>query len=176
MKNYKNKIVTNKKLQKILGEFPRKKGSKVAMCHGVFDLVHPGHIRHLQFAKTKSDILVVSITADLHVNKAAMRPYVPQQLRAENLAALECIAFKINRTANRSQTASRHILWHTTCWAGCWLENVTSPKHGSTNCPANGGSASTLAPGVHLGLCFARVEAIELPSTKCHLAKEIYMK
>lgn len=95
MKNYKNKIVTNKNLLKILGHFPRKKGSKVAMCHGVFDLVHPGHIRHLQFAKTKSDILVVSITADLHVHKAAMRPYVPQQLRAENLAALEFVDYVI---------------------------------------------------------------------------------
>ena len=95
MKNYKNKIVTNKNLLKILGQFPRKKGSKVAMCHGVFDLVHPGHIRHLQFAKTKSDILVVSITADLHVHKAAMRPYVPQQLRAENLAALEFVDYVI---------------------------------------------------------------------------------
>ncbi len=95
MKSYKDKIVTNNNLLKLLGQYPRKKGNKVAMCHGVFDLVHPGHIRHLQFAKTKSDILVVSITADLHVNKAAMRPYVPQQLRAENLAALEFVDYVI---------------------------------------------------------------------------------
>ena len=95
MKSYKDKIVTNKNLLKKIGQFPRKKGNKVAMCHGVFDLVHPGHIRHLQFAKTKSDILVVSITADLHVDKAAMRPYVPQQLRAENLAALEFVDYVI---------------------------------------------------------------------------------
>ena len=95
MKSYKYKIFSNKNLLKFIGQFPRKKGNKVAMCHGVFDLVHPGHIRHLQFAKTKSDILVVSITADLHVHKAAMRPYVPQQLRAENLAALEFVDYVI---------------------------------------------------------------------------------
>lgn len=95
MSNYKDKIVTVKNLNKILGQYPRKKGSKVAMCHGVFDLVHPGHIRHLQFAKTKSDILVVSITADMHIHKAEMRPYVPQQLRAENLAALEFVDYVI---------------------------------------------------------------------------------
>ena len=65
------------------------------MCHGVFDLVHPGHIRHLQFAKTKSSILIVSITADLHVDKAALRPYVPQQLRAENLTTLEFVDYVI---------------------------------------------------------------------------------
>lgn len=95
MTNYKDKIVTVKNLNKILGQYPRKKGSRVAMCHGVFDLVHPGHIRHLQFAKTKSDILVVSITADMHIHKAEMRPYVPQQLRAENLAALEFVDYVI---------------------------------------------------------------------------------
>ena len=44
MKSYKDKIVSNKNLLKSIGQFPRKKGNKVAMCHGVFDLVHPGHI------------------------------------------------------------------------------------------------------------------------------------
>ena len=40
------------------------------MCHGVFDLVHPGHIRHLLYAKSKADILVASLTADEHITKA----------------------------------------------------------------------------------------------------------
>ena len=39
------------------------------MCHGVFDLVHPGHIRHLSYAKTQADLLIVSITSDIHVIK-----------------------------------------------------------------------------------------------------------
>ena len=47
------------------------------MCHGVFDLVHPGHIRHLAYAKTQADLLIVSITSDVHVHKDSLRPYVP---------------------------------------------------------------------------------------------------
>ena len=86
--SYKNKIISTSSLLKNIGPFPRPKGSKIAMCHGVFDLVHPGHIRHLAYAKTQADLLVVSITSDMHVHKDTFRPYVPQQLRAENLAAL----------------------------------------------------------------------------------------
>ena len=56
------------------------------MCHGVFDLVHPGHIRHLNYCKQQCDYLVVSITTDKHVLKADHRPYVPEKLRALNLA------------------------------------------------------------------------------------------
>ena len=64
----------------MLGARPRKKS--VIMCHGVFDLVHPGHIRHLLYAKGKADILVASLTADAHITKAQYRPFVPQELRA----------------------------------------------------------------------------------------------
>ena len=49
-------------VKKIIGKFPRKK--KVVLCHGVFDIVHPGHIRHLGYAKSQADILVVSCTGD----------------------------------------------------------------------------------------------------------------
>ena len=95
MINYKKKILTVDKLVKVIGKFPRKKNLKVAMCHGVFDLVHPGHIRHLSFAKSKTNKLIVSITSDYHIKKAELRPYVPQNLRAENLAALEFVDYVI---------------------------------------------------------------------------------
>ena len=65
------------------------------MCHGVFDLVHPGHIRHLSYAKSKTNKFIVSITSDYHIKKAELRPYVPQNLRAENLAALEFVDYVI---------------------------------------------------------------------------------
>src|SRR5258708_15721065 len=55
-------------LKKLLGPRPRKK--RVIMCHGVFDVVHPGHVRHLLYAKTKADILVASITADRQDRKS----------------------------------------------------------------------------------------------------------
>jgi len=71
----------------------RQAGKTVVQCHGCFDIVHPGHIRYLQFAKQQGDLLVVSITGDPHVGKGEGRPYVPQELRAENLAALEFVDY-----------------------------------------------------------------------------------
>jgi rfaE bifunctional protein kinase chain/domain len=90
---YKRKIKTREELLDIVGSFPRTK--KVIMCHGTFDLVHPGHIRHLIFAKSKGDVLVASLTSDVHIAKANYRPYVPQALRAMNLAALEIVDYVI---------------------------------------------------------------------------------
>jgi rfaE bifunctional protein kinase chain/domain/rfaE bifunctional protein nucleotidyltransferase chain/domain len=95
MKDYLKKIVRVDQLAAKVGKFPRSKNEQIAMCHGVFDLVHPGHIRHLVFAKQKVSKLIVSITSDIHVKKAELRPYVPQILRAENLAALEFVDFVI---------------------------------------------------------------------------------
>ena len=66
-------------------------GARVVHCHGCFDIVHPGHVRHLKFAKSLGDILLVSITGDAEVAKGAGRPLIPQELRAENLAELDCV-------------------------------------------------------------------------------------
>lgn len=87
------KIKTVEQLCAIIG--PRPRAKKVIMCHGTFDVVHPGHIRHLLYAKTKGDILVASLTADEHIKKANLRPYVPEELRAINLAALEIVDYVI---------------------------------------------------------------------------------
>src|SRR3954463_2085714 len=90
---YRHKVMTVDELRARIGPRPREK--KVIMCHGVFDLVHPGHIRHLLYAKEKADILVASLTADAHITKAQYRPFVPQELRALNLAALEMVDFVV---------------------------------------------------------------------------------
>ena len=66
---------------------------KTLLCHGVFDIVHPGHIRHLSYAKVKPIFLVVSITTDKHVKKGKYRPHVPENLRALNLAAFDMVDF-----------------------------------------------------------------------------------
>ncbi|MCB0403430.1 MAG: adenylyltransferase/cytidyltransferase family protein [Bdellovibrionales bacterium] len=68
-------------------------GKKIVQCHGVFDLLHPGHIRHLAEAKTLGDILVVSLTKDQHVNKGPGRPAFNIHLRAESIAALQCVDY-----------------------------------------------------------------------------------
>lgn len=92
-KLYSHKIKTAEQLSEVLGQRPR--SHKVIMCHGTFDVVHPGHVRHLLYAKTKADILVASLTADEHIKKGNMRPYVPQDLRAINLAAMEMVDYVV---------------------------------------------------------------------------------
>ena len=69
----------------------RDAGRRLVHCHGCFDIVHPGHIRHLRFAKSQGDALLVSITGDEGVRKGTGRPLIPQELRAENLAELDCV-------------------------------------------------------------------------------------
>jgi len=90
---YAYKIKSVEELLQEIGPRPRRR--TVVMCHGVFDLVHPGHIRHLLYAKSKADVLVASLTADKHIHKAQYRPFVPQDLRALNLAALEMVDYVI---------------------------------------------------------------------------------
>ena len=87
------KLKTKEELLEIVGNFPRKE--KVILAAGVFDIIHPGHIRHLLYAKGKADILVVSITADQFVGKGDGRPHVPQDLRAANMAAFEMVDYVI---------------------------------------------------------------------------------
>jgi len=67
----------------------KKKGKKVVQCHGVFDIVHLGHIRHFNEAKKTGNILSVTITSDKHVKRGPGRPLFNEHLRAEALAALE---------------------------------------------------------------------------------------
>ena len=98
---YSKKIITIKSLNKIVGSRPRKE--KVILCHGNFDVVHPGHVRHLIYAKSKADILVVSITADKFIQKGVYRPFVPENIRAINLAAFEMVDYVIidnHKTSN----------------------------------------------------------------------------
>jgi len=73
----------------------REKELKVIHCHGVFDLLHPGHIIHLQQARNLGDILVVSITAAPYVNKGPGRPYFSDELRMQSIAALECVDYVV---------------------------------------------------------------------------------
>ncbi len=68
-------------------------GSKIVMCHGVFDLVHIGHIRHFEQARNFGDVLVVTLTPDRFVNKGAHRPAFPEDLRAEAVAALGVVDY-----------------------------------------------------------------------------------
>ncbi len=116
--NYLRKIVGVDHLVRIVSDLRRSDGGSrgtlgadgesqsvktVVQCHGCFDIVHPGHIRYLEFARTQGDILIVSITGDAAIDKGDQRPYIPEELRAENLAALEFVDYVVidsNATAS----------------------------------------------------------------------------
>jgi rfaE bifunctional protein kinase chain/domain/rfaE bifunctional protein nucleotidyltransferase chain/domain len=86
------KVKTLDELAEILASL-RAEGKKVVHCHGVFDLLHIGHIRHFEQSKNLGDILVVTVTQDRYVNKGPHRPAFPENLRAESIAALDCVDY-----------------------------------------------------------------------------------
>ncbi len=64
---------------------------KIGLCHGVFDIIHIGHIEHLKEAKDKCDTLIVSLTSDRYVNKGPDRPFFNIEHRLNVISALECV-------------------------------------------------------------------------------------
>ena len=99
------KILSLDDLEKTAREL-RSGGKRVVMCHGTFDLMHTGHIRHLQRAKREGDVLLVTVTGDAYVNKGPGRPVFREELRVETLAALACVDFV---AINFDQTAINAI-------------------------------------------------------------------
>ena len=71
----------------------RAAGKRIVFTNGVFDILHPGHLRYLQAARTHGDLLIVGLNSDASVrrNKGPERPINPQDERAEVLAALSCV-------------------------------------------------------------------------------------
>ncbi len=71
----------------------RAAGQQIVFTNGVFDLLHPGHLRYLAQARALGDALIVGINSDRSVrtNKGPGRPITPQEERAEVLAALGCV-------------------------------------------------------------------------------------
>ena len=71
----------------------RAEGRRIVFTNGVFDILHPGHLRYLQAARRHGDLLVVGLNSDASVrrNKGPARPINPESERAEVLAALACV-------------------------------------------------------------------------------------
>ena len=80
----------NKYLIKSLDKI-RSKNKKIVLCHGVFDLVHLGHIKHFQSAKAYGDYLVVSLTTDKFIKKGPGRPLFNKDQRVEFLNQIKII-------------------------------------------------------------------------------------
>lgn len=90
--HFTHKIKSLTELEKIIAKL-KKSGKKVVHCHGVFDLMHPGHIHHFYAARKKGDCLIVTITKNEYVGKGPGRPVFNQRLRAESVAAVECVDY-----------------------------------------------------------------------------------
>ena len=74
-----------------ISQHHRALGQTVVQAHGTFDLLHLGHVRHLEAARRLGDLLIVTVTADRFVNKGPGRPVFSAELRAEMLATLEYV-------------------------------------------------------------------------------------
>jgi len=90
----KQKIINIEKLDQLLKQY-RKVGKKIVLCHGVFDLLHIGHIKHFEEAKNFGDILIVSLTPDIYVNKGPGRPAFNEKLRLQAVAALHMVNYVV---------------------------------------------------------------------------------
>jgi len=86
------KLTTLPELLRRLGP-DRRRGRTVALANGCFDLLHVGHVRYLEAARTEADVLVVGVNADDSVRrlKGPGRPVLPEQERALLVAALRCV-------------------------------------------------------------------------------------
>jgi len=101
------KIIDLKKLSNLVKQY-KKKGKRIVLCHGVFDLLHIGHIKHFKEAKNFGDILVVTLTPDIYVNKGPKRPAFNEKLRIEAIAALGVVDYvALNSTPTAVSTIQK---------------------------------------------------------------------
>ncbi len=87
-----NKIKEINELAEILDSL-KKQGKTIVHCHGCFDIVHSGHIEHFIEAKKQGDVLVVTVTPDIFVQKGPGRPFFNEKLRLKQLAAQQAIDY-----------------------------------------------------------------------------------
>jgi len=90
----KEKIKTKEDLQRIIKDL-KAKGKRIVFTNGCFDLLHLGHVRYLEKAKSLGDILVVGVNSDRSVQslKGPGRPILPEEERAEILSGLACVDY-----------------------------------------------------------------------------------
>ncbi len=87
----------------------KEQNQTIVHCHGVFDLLHIGHIRHLEQASQMGDVLVVTITPDRFVDKGLYRPAFNENLRAETIASLNCVDYVAINKWPTAETTLRTI-------------------------------------------------------------------
>lgn len=94
MKDLGGKIKNLDELSRILRR-QKRNGKKVVLSHGIFDLLHYGHIHYLNQAKNLGDILVTSVVVDQFITKSPGRPVFDEKIRALSVAALGCVDYVV---------------------------------------------------------------------------------
>ena len=87
--------IVSMEIAEAISKEAKSRGKKIGMCHGVFDLLHPGHFAHFRVAKSAVDILFVSVTVDLYVKKGPGRPLFQESVRAAIISMLECVDYVV---------------------------------------------------------------------------------
>ncbi len=99
-----HKICTIDSLQELSSQY-RQQGKKIVHCHGIFDLLHIGHIRYFEQARQMGDVLLVTVIPDDFLSKGPQRPAFSETLRAEAVASLQCVDHvAINRWESAEET------------------------------------------------------------------------
>lgn len=106
-----DKIKTLQELGDICEQL-RREGKRIVHAHGAFDLLHLGHVRHLEAARRLGDVLIVTVTADRFVNKGPGRPVFTEVLRAEMLATLHYVDWTAVNESPDAVSAIRAICPH----------------------------------------------------------------
>jgi rfaE bifunctional protein nucleotidyltransferase chain/domain len=108
----KKKILTISQLRTVVKNLKKK---KIVLVHGVFDLVHLGHIEYFKEAKNNGDILVASVTSDKHVNKGLNKPYFNEENRCNFLSSIELIDYVVLSDSSSSVNIIKNIKPHFYC-------------------------------------------------------------
>lgn len=100
-----------------LGQRLRQEGRRIAFANGCFELLHVGHVRYLQSAREQGDVLVVGVNSDRSAAglKGPGRPLLPQEARAELIAALACVDFVVIFDDPTAEAVLRDVRPHVHC-------------------------------------------------------------
>ncbi|MCP9446531.1 MAG: D-glycero-beta-D-manno-heptose 1-phosphate adenylyltransferase [Nitrospira sp.] len=154
------KVLTVVQLAPIL-ERARADRKRIVFTNGCFDLMHIGHVRYLQQAKTLGDLLVVGVNSDDSVrslNKGPDRPVVPDVQRAEVLAALECVDYVVIFSEPDPRRVIADVLPDVLVKGGDWsIDKIV----GREIVEARGGVVQTipLVPGVSTTALLRRIRS-----------------
>jgi len=124
MKSYLNKICTLEEAKKSCTAL-KNSGKRIVFTNGCFDILHPGHARYLSSARDLGDFLIVALNSDRSVQaiKGSKRPIFPEQMRAELLAALECVNSVLIFDEDNPLRVIKYLLPHILVKGGDWQED-----------------------------------------------------